>query len=184
MTLRCPLGDFTSTQSRALAVLARKYTGDTVRLTVDQNILFRWVPDALLPDLYEDILEIGLGEAGANTLRDIVACPGTDTCKLGISASRGLAGVLEKELVTQVAKGKEHITSLAVKVSGCFNSCGQHHIADIGFLGVSRNVKGRRVPHFQLVVGGQRKDNASTYGLAIGAFPSKVVPKVVDEMVD
>ena len=84
------------------------------------------------------------------------ACPGTDTCKLGISSSRGLAGEL-RQAAARVGhrQGPERASSLHIKVSGCFNSCGQHHVADLGFLGVSRNVGGRRVPHFQLVVGGQ-----------------------------
>src|SRR5262249_33571239 len=107
----------------------------------------------------------------------ITACPGTDTCKLGISSSRALAAELGKQLVAAGTDKDEKARGLHIKTSGCFNACGQHHVADIGFLGVSRNVNGRRVPHFQLVIGGQWSNNAGAYGLAIGAIPSKRVPE-------
>ncbi len=182
-TVRLPLGDLTSDQARYLADMARRYTGDTVRLTVEQNLVFRWLPEADLPDFYRDLSQVGLHEAGAGTVQDITACPGTDTCKLGISASRGLAGVLEEKLAKTRESLPQAAQALRIKTSGCFNSCGQHHIADIGFLGVSRNVSGRRVAHFQLVVGGQWSQNGGSYGLAVGAFPSKRVPDVIDRMI-
>lgn len=181
-TIRLPLGDLTSTQARALADLARRYTGDTIRLTVEQNIVLRWVPEADLPALFADLERLQLARPGASTVLDITACPGTDTCKLGIASSRGLAGVLSERLA-----GKElspDLAALHIKTSGCFNSCGQHHVADIGFLGVSRNVGGRRVAHHQLVVGGEWNNNGGSYGLAIGAFPSKRVPEVVDRLTE
>src|SRR5690606_30574393 len=124
---------------------------------------------------------VGLSEAGAETISDITSCPGTDTCKLGISASRGVAGELRKRLAV-VGERKESVENLTIKCSGCFNSCGQHHVADIGFLGVSRTVSGRRVPYFQLVVGGEWTNNAGNYGLPIGAVPSKYVPAAVDAL--
>lgn len=184
VTVRLPLGDLTSDQTRALADMARRYTGDTVRLTVEQNIVFRWLPEADLPAFYNDLDALGLAKAGAGTIQDIVSCPGTDTCKLGISSSRGLAAVLEERVAEKIDQLPADARSLRIKASGCFNSCGQHHIADIGFLGVSRNVGGRRVAHFQLVVGGQWEQNGGAYGLAVGAFPSKRVPEVVERIVD
>jgi sulfite reductase (ferredoxin) len=182
-TIRCPLGDITSDQARALADMARRYTGDTVRLTVEQNIVFRWLPEADLPALWKELDALGLGAAGASTIKDLTSCPGTDTCKLGISSSRGLAAALGEHLEQKGALDPE-LEKLHVKMSGCFNSCGQHHIADIGFLGVSRNVGGRRVAHFQLVVGGQWANNGGSYGLAIGAFPSKNIPRVLDRLTE
>jgi sulfite reductase (ferredoxin) len=173
------MGDLTSDQLRVVAELARRYVGvDNVRLTVEQNIVFRWVAESDLPDLYSDLRKVGLGLAGAATMADVTACPGTDTCKLGISSSRGLA----VELSRQLGEGAEidpALRNLRIKTSGCFNSCGQHHIADLGFLGVSRNVAGRRVPHFQVVLGGEFSRNAASYGLALGAVPSKNVPDVM-----
>jgi len=177
--VRLPLGDLTSEQARALADIARKYTGDALRTTADQNILLRWVSEADLPAVYEALERIHLGSAGAGTIGDITACPGTDTCKLGISSSRALAAQLTHELAASGLDRDPNAKHLHIKTSGCFNSCGQHHVADMGFLGVSRNVGGRRVPHFQLVVGGQWENNGGAYGLAIGAVPSKRVPAVV-----
>jgi sulfite reductase (ferredoxin) len=177
--VKLPLGDFTPDQGRSLAALMRKYTGDSLRTTVDQNLLFRWVSEADVVALYEGLKAIGLGDAGAESIDDITSCPGTDTCKLGISSSRGLAAELKRRLEVAKPEGAEN---LHIKCSGCFNSCGQHHVADIGFLGVSRNVNGRRVPHFQLVVGGQWTNNGGSYGLAIGAVPSKRVPEVVERL--
>src|SRR5262249_38481372 len=142
----------------------------------EQNLLLRWVSEGDLPALYAELRAIDLAEPGVSTITDITACPGTDTCKLGISSSRALAAELRRHLA-DAAQGSDAVQGLHIKTSGCFNSCGQHHVADIGFLGVSRNVNGRRVPHFQLVVGGKWTDNAGAYGLAIGAIPSKRVPE-------
>jgi sulfite reductase (ferredoxin) len=127
---------------------------------------------------------VGLADAGADTITDITACPGTDTCKLGISSSRGLAAELVHQLKVIENELDPATKALHIKCSGCHNSCGQHHVADLGFLGVSRNVNGRRVPHFQLVVGGELTHNAANYGLAIGAIPSKNVPKAVKILTD
>jgi sulfite reductase (ferredoxin) len=181
-TVTLPLGDFTPSQGRALGDIARRYSTDALRTTVAQNLLYRWIPEAELPRLYEELKALGLAEAGAETITDITSCPGTDTCKLGISSSRGLAGELRKRLSLVEDKLDPAAKNLHIKCSGCFNSCGQHHVADLGFLGVSRNVNGRRVAHFQLVVGGELAKNGGTYGLAIGAIPSKRVPDFVERM--
>jgi sulfite reductase (ferredoxin) len=181
-TVALPLGDLSSAQMRALADVARKYVGDNVRTTVEQNIVLRWVPEADLPALYSDLQAIGLAEAGAGTIVDITACPGTDTCKLGISSSRGLASELRRDLAAKSLHLDENVGNLHIKVSGCFNACGQHHIADLGFWGVQRKVGGHTVPHFQVVLGGQFANNAGANGLAIGAVPSKNIPAVVHRL--
>ena len=179
-----PLGDVTARQGRQLADIARRFSGDAMRTTVEQNLCFRWVANGDLPALYEALAEIGVGESGANTITDITACPGTDTCKLGISSSRGLAGELKKRLTVVQDELPPAARALHIKTSGCFNACGQHHAADLGFLGVSRNVGGRRVPHFQVVVGGKWTHNAGAFGLAIGAIPSKNVPEMVKRLTE
>lgn len=184
VTVALPLGDFTPRQARALADLARTYIPGTLRLTVDQNILLRWVSDADLPALHAELEDAGLGQPGAGTVVDVTACPGTDTCKLGISSSRGLAGVLRERLAARAATMDEAVRNLTIKVSGCFNSCGQHHVADLGFYGVSRKKGNYTVPHFQVLVGARRQDNASAYGLAIIAIPSKRIPEVVDRLTE
>jgi sulfite reductase (ferredoxin) len=132
-----------------------------------------------LPEFYQAIKAIGLGAADAATIVDVTACPGTDTCKLGIASSRGLARQLRYQLGEKSLELDEAVKNLRIKISGCFNSCGQHHIADIGFYGINRNVKGFQVPHFQVILGGKFHDNAGEYGVAIGAVPSKRVPEAV-----
>lgn len=175
-----PLGDMTSTQMFRLADLARQYAGDTVRTTVEQNMVLRWVSESDLPDLYSELKAVGLADAGINTIVDITSCPGTDTCKLGIASSRGLTGELREQLTAKIDTLPEAVKELKIKVSGCFNSCGQHHVADIGFFGNSRRSGNYLVPHFQLVLGGKWKQNAGSYGMAIGAVPSKRVPEVLE----
>ncbi|MBC8310754.1 MAG: nitrite/sulfite reductase [Candidatus Marinimicrobia bacterium] len=179
VTIALPLGDFSSHQGRKLAYIADKYVGDAIRLTVEQNIVLRWVSNEDLPELYKELNAIGLAIPDAGTIVDVTSCPGTDTCKLGIASSRGLAGELRLQLAQKSLELDKAIKGLRIKVSGCFNSCGQHHIADIGFYGNSRNIKGFKVPHFQVVLGGEWKKNGGSYGMAIGAVPSKKIPKAV-----
>ncbi|MBZ5575960.1 MAG: nitrite/sulfite reductase [Acidobacteriia bacterium] len=182
VTVTLPLGDITADQLRALAVIARRYTKETLRSTVEQNLVLRWVSERDLPALYAELKAAELALPGAGTIVDVVACPGTDTCKLGISASRGLAAELRSRLMAKGYELEEAIRGLHIKISGCFNSCGQHHVADLGFYGVSRNKNGYTVPHFQLVLGGKWEENAGAYGLAIGAVPSKRIPETVDRI--
>jgi sulfite reductase (ferredoxin) len=181
-TVNLPLGDIGAWQMRRLADLSRRYAGGELRTTVEQNIVLRFVADRDLPALYRDLAGIGLGEAGAGGIADVTACPGTDTCKLGIASSRGLAGELRQRLGAGVQGLDPAVQGLHIKISGCFNSCGQHHLADLGFYGVSRKVGGTTVPHFRVVLGGQWGENAGHYGLTIGAVPSKRIPDLVDRL--
>jgi sulfite reductase beta subunit-like hemoprotein len=176
-TVALPLGDITANQLRSLADIVRRFTKETIRTTVEQNFVIRWVSRADLPELYKALQAAGLGAAGAGTIVDVVSCPGTDTCKLGISSSRGLAGELRVRLAEKNFQMDEAVQNLHIKVSGCFNSCGQHHISDLGFYGVSRKVGGYAVPHFQVVLGGEWEHNGGSYGQPIAAVPSKNIPQ-------
>ncbi len=163
----------------------RRFTRKTIRATVEQNFVIRWVSESDLPELYPGAGSRGPGgAAGAGTIVDIVACPGTDTCKLGISSSRGLAAELRKRLAEKSFQMDEAVQNLHIKISGCFNSCGQHHVADLGFYGVSRKMSGYTVPHFQVVLGGEWAHNACSYGMPIVAVPSKMIPEVVTRLCD
>jgi sulfite reductase (ferredoxin) len=182
VTVALPLGDLTADQLRGLADIVRRFTNGTIRTTVEQNFVIRWVSKADVLDLYQALDAIGLSEPGASNIMDVVACPGTDTCKLGISSSRGLAGELRRTLAATSYQMDEAVQDLHVKISGCFNSCGQHHIGDIGFYGVARTIKGFKVPHFQVVLGGQWEENAGSYGVSIVAIPSKRVPEALNRL--
>ena len=183
-TLTLPLGDISAWQLRRLADIARRFCGDNIRTTVEQNIVLRWVSEAELPQLYRALGGVGLADPGAGTIVDVTACPGTDTCKLGIASSRGLGAEIRTRLQSKFLQMDQAVTSLRIKISGCFNSCGQHHVADIGFYGTSRTVAKRKVPHFQVFLGGTRLNNAGAYGLGIGSVPSKAAPQVIERIVE
>jgi len=184
VTIALPLGDITANQLRALADVARRFTKETIRTTVEQNIVLRWVSQGDLSEMWQALRAAGLAEPGAETILDVVTCPGTDTCKLGISSSRGLAAELRKRLAEKNFQFDEAVQNLHIKISGCFNSCGQHHVADLGFYGVSRKMAGYAVPHFQVVLGGEWTHNGESYGMPVMAIPSKHIPEVVTRLVD
>ena len=179
-----PLGDITANQLRSLADIVRRFTRETIRTTVEQNFVIRWVSRSDLPELYKALEAAGLGDPGAGAIVDVIACPGTDTCKLGISSSRGLAGELRTRLAEKSLQMDEAVHNLHIKISGCFNSCGQHHVADLGFYGVSRKLGGYAVPHFQVVLGGEWEHNGGSYGLPVVAVPSKNIPQVVTRLTE
>src|SRR4029077_11180195 len=184
VTIALPLGDITANQLRALAEIARRFTKETIRSTVEQNIVLRWISRNDLAELWRALKGAGLADPTAETILDVVTCPGTDTCKLGISSSRGLAAELRKRLAEKNFQFDEAVQNLHIKISGCFNSCGQHHVADLGFYGVSRKMAGYAVPHFQVVLGGEWAHNAESYGMPVMAIPSKHIPEVVIRLVD
>ena len=180
ITLNTPLGDFTAQQGFQLADIARRYVGDNIRLSVEQNVVLRWVADADLPAIYRDLREIGLGDANAGTIVDITTCPGTDTCKLGIASSRGLTAELRTRLIEKINILPDAVRANSrSRSAAAFNSCGQHHVADIGFFGNSRRSGNHKLPHFQVVLGGQWQQNAGSFGLAVGAVPARRVPEVL-----
>ena len=175
-----PLGDASAPQMRGLANIGRKYINDTIRFTVEQNIVFRWISNADLPEFYEDLKKLHLHSVG-NILADVTACPGTDSCKLGISASRGLAATLHSKLRDDLSElGSQ--AGMKIKISGCPNSCGQHHIADLGFFGSAQSKKGKIAPVFQMVLGGTTNANAEAYGLAIGKISPHHIPEAIQRL--
>lgn len=184
VAIALPLGDLTASQMRRLADVVRQFTQDTIRTTVEQNLLLRWIHEADLPALYLALKAIHLHQPGAHTILDIVACPGTDTCKLGISSSRGLAAELRQRLAIKSWQYDEGVKNIRIKVSGCFNSCSQHTVAEIGFYGSNRLLSRRRVPHFHLILGGEWDNNAAHYGQSLGVIPSKRIPEVVEFLID
>ena len=162
------LGDFYTPQARQIADLVGKYANNEVRFTLRQNILIRDVQEKAIPFFYQELKKIGLADAGYNTFGDITACPGTDTCNLGIASSTGIAKELEKVILAeypQYLKNKD----LTIKISGCMNACGQHNMAHIGFQGMSMKVGKTVVPALQVLLGG------GTLGNGQGRFADKVI---------
>ncbi|HYM09391.1 MAG TPA: hypothetical protein VEU62_01595, partial [Bryobacterales bacterium] len=183
VTVYLPLGDISSDQMRGLARLCRQYTRDTVRTTVEQNIFVRWIPSGELPNFYDALRELDLAETGASSLADVTACPGTDSCKLGIASSRGLAALLHQKFNNGLGDLADR-QDLKVKISGCFNSCGQHHIADIGFFGSVQRKGAHVAPVFQVLLGGETRGNACAYGLAVTKVPAQNAPAVIKKLTD
>lgn len=166
--IRVPLGDFYTGAARQLADLIKKYAGNELRFTLRQDILVRHVREELLPFFYLELKKLGLSETGYNKTVDITACPGTDTCNLGIASSTGIADVLEdvlKEEYPQFTNGKD----ITIKISGCMNACGQHNMAEIGFQGMSIKVGKSVAPALQILLGG------GTLGDGNGRFADKVI---------
>ena len=181
VTVRLPLGDITPEGLRALAAIAETYAAE-VRSAISQNLLLRFVPEEALGGLYEALLEAGLALPEAHTLLDITRCPGADTCNLAITRSRGLAQALEAHLSALPLAQDPGAKAIGVKISGCPNSCGQHHIADIGFYGSSRKVGEREVPHYVLLLGGRTREGEARFGQVVGRIPARRVPEAVERI--
>ncbi|MCZ7624836.1 MAG: nitrite/sulfite reductase [Candidatus Methylomirabilis sp.] len=152
VTIRLDLGDITSAQIRTLAFVAREFGDGTVRSTNQQNFALRWIPAERLPALYRVLSVVGLAAPSAERLADITACPGAETCQLGITSSRGL-GAAMGALFDDELKDLADETGLRIKISACPNSCGQHHLADIGLYGGAKKFNGRQVADLRDVAG-------------------------------
>ncbi len=163
------LGDFYTDKARALADLVERYAASEIRLSLRQNILIPYVVESLLPFFYTELEKLGFTEAGYNKAVDITACPGTDTCNLGIASSTGIAEELERVIRTEYPN-YIHNKDVVIKISGCMNACGQHNMADIGFQGMSVRTKSKLVaPALQVLLGG------GNFGNGNGRFADKVV---------
>ena len=171
-TVTTVLGDLTAAQMRLLGQLALAYSDGTVRITSDQNVVLRWVPESALPALYGRLAAAGLSRAGASTLADVTSCPGAESCKLAVTQSRGLGRLLSDAL-----DGRPDLVSavpgLDIKISGCPNGCGQHHIAGIGFQGSLRKVGGRPAPHYFVMIGGGASAEMTTFGRHVATVPAR-----------
>ncbi|HEX9780545.1 MAG TPA: nitrite/sulfite reductase [bacterium] len=181
VTVRLLLGDLSVPQLRGLADAARRFSGGRVVTTPWQDVCLPWVREEDLPSLYAVLVPLGLGRADAERIQDITSCPGADTCQIGITASRGLATALADTLDAPEYK-TDDLQALRIKLSGCPNSCGQHHIADIGMFGSSRNVAGRPVPFYQVLVGGGCGDGEASFGQTVARLPARRVPQAVEAL--
>ena len=179
--VRLRSGDLTTEQMFALADLTERYANGNIRTTIGQNMMVRWIPDSQLPHFYEELVTHGLGDPGAEGVEDIVACPGTDTCGLGITSSKGLARALAE--VFPAGKTPDDLKGVDVKISGCHNSCAQHHIATIGLHGVGKRIGDHVAPVYELHLGGQVNGTAKIAQLIV-KVPAKNVPAAVQHLLD
>jgi sulfite reductase beta subunit-like hemoprotein len=176
-------GDLTPSQFRDLGQIMRDFSGGWARTTVGQNLVLRWVRDEAIYDVWQRLTAIGLGEAGAQEITDNVSCPGTDSCKLGITSSMGLnaainAKLLEMDIQDPLSR------RIHIKNSGCPNGCSQHHIADLGFYGASIKVGEHTIPAYVAHVGGTYEQGQVGYGTRLKVrLPAKRVPVAVERWI-
>ena len=173
------LGDITADQWRALASIQREL-GAEVRVTNRQNLVFRNLAEAQLPTLHQRLTAIDMAEPGAELARDVVACPGADTCNLAVTQSRGLADAIGARLEDE---GLAEVGGLRTNISGCTNSCGQHHISDIGFMGVERRAHGQPAPGYQMLLGGYVGQTQVHFGDKALRLPAKNAPEAAVRVV-
>jgi sulfite reductase beta subunit-like hemoprotein len=183
-------GNLSASQFHALATIMAKYTGGRARVSQEQNLLLRFIPEHMLHDVFDELTKIGLAESDANSISNVVSCPGTDSCKLGITSSMGLAGALKKEIDSwNDLTSDEGVNDIRVKMSGCPNGCGLHHIANIGFHGAAtKGPDGQQIPAYEMFLGGNYGDvnvQDSRIGTRIPRIkiPAKSVPGVLKQVV-
>jgi sulfite reductase beta subunit-like hemoprotein len=182
VTVKVTRGDLTPEQLRGLAQIMRDHTGGYARTAVEQNLVLRWVRDEAVYDVWQRLGELDLGEAGADEINDVVSCPGTDSCKLGITSSMGLNAAIS-ERIERMAITDELSRQIAIKMSGCPNGCGQHHIGTIGFYGASIKVGEHTVPAYIPHLGGNGM-GATKFGERLKVrLPAKRVPEAVERWI-
>ncbi|SNT29989.1 sulfite reductase (ferredoxin) [Ekhidna lutea] len=182
--IKVPLGNISSTIARKIALIAEAYASTDIRITINQGLLFRYVSVESLPALYTALGELDLNKPGFDTLADVTACPGTDTCNLGVTNSTQLATELEKVIQTEYVHLIDE-SQIKIKISGCMNSCGQHMIANIGFHGSSIKNGDHVVPAMQVVIGGGiEPDHQGYIAEKVIKLPTKRIPDAVRILLD
>ena len=181
VTATITLGDVTSAQLRLIADLASAHGDGTVRVTPNQNLLFRWVPAEEVWALHARLAAAGLGGAGADGPSDVTSCPGAETCRLAVTRSRGLGALLGDHLRARPDLA-DALPGLDIKISGCPNGCGQHHIAGLGFQGSVRKVGPRAVPQYFVMVGGGVDDDGARFGRLAARIPARRIPQAVERI--
>jgi sulfite reductase (ferredoxin) len=180
VTAKVTRGDLTPEQFRGLAAIMREYTGGFARTTVQQNLVLRWVRDEAVYDVWRRLVDLGLGDPGARQITDVVSCPGTDSCKLGITSSMGLNRAIQ-ERVEGMGITDPLTRQIHIKMSGCPNGCSQHHIANIGFYGASLKVGGKQMPAYIPHLAGNYEGGEVVYGARLKSrLPAKRVPDAVE----
>ncbi|MDA1282575.1 MAG: nitrite/sulfite reductase [Chloroflexi bacterium] len=183
--VRVERGDVYANQWSQLADVARKFAGGRARIDQQQNLVYRWVRNESLYDIYQALGAVGFSAAGRETIRDVVTCPGTDSCKLGITSSMGLNKALG-ETLDGLGELDPLVEKMHIKASGCPNSCGQHHIASIGFHGAVVKGPGGQAPAYELFLGGRSTEEGGTkIGTRVKArIPAKQAPEALKTVLD
>lgn len=176
-------GDLRPEQFRGLAAIMRQYCGGHARTTIGQNVVLRWVRDESLYEVFSALRDLALADVGAQAITDVVSCPGTDSCKLGITSSMGLNQAIQQR-VEAMAIDDPLTRRITIKMSGCPNSCGQHHIANIGFHGAAMKVGPNQLPAYHVFVGGSYQDGVLRMATQLRVrLPARRGPDAVERFV-
>src|SRR5581483_9091977 len=183
VTVTVPLGNLSPEQFRGLGSIMRRFSGGNARTQQNQNLVLRYVREDALPALHRELTALKLGAPDAGLMADTVACPGTDSCKLGISSSQGVGGAL-REAVLSWGITDELANQIHIKASGCPNGCGQHHLAAIGLQGSTYRNGDLEIPCFDIFLGGGNYVGGGRYATRVARVPSKRAPQAVRKIID
>lgn len=175
--VRLLLGDITAAQLRGLAKLLERFGDGSLRTTIDQNLLIPWVDRRSLPALHRELGALDLAKDGLRTARDVTSCPGAESCNLAVTSSRRLAAAIAARLDAPDAKNLAGLAGTSIKISGCPNSCGQHHIADLGWHGGAKTVGGTALPVYQLHLGGGVGPDGAHFGRQVVKIVARRAPE-------
>src|SRR5262249_12784806 len=181
--VQLPLGDVTSDQMRAAGRSARRFRNGTLRSTDGQNIVLPWIAEGALPAVHAGLVAIDLANPDVSTINDVVSCPGMDYCSLAITRSMGMAERIRAHLLAHPDSRDgfaERLGPFAIKISGCPNSCGQHHVGDIGLTGhLAKTPDGGERPFYSILVGGGGGEGAGRIGKRLGRFAEEDASAVI-----
>ncbi len=182
----CPIGDMTVPQMHALAGISRKYAGGKIRTAVNQNMVLRWIHEEDLVSVHADLAVCGLAEDGVLTISDVMTCPGTDTCSLGVTSSKGMGTAIRETLFAENGHFKSDplVEQIRIKISGCPNSCGHHHVADIGFYGNAVRSGERMVPAFSMLIAGKADGADARIGKHLMKVAAKKIPDALKTLLE
>jgi sulfite reductase beta subunit-like hemoprotein len=182
VTVTVPMGNLSFEQFRGLAEIMRRFSGGTARTQQNQNLVLRWVRAEALPTLHAKLTALELGAAEAGLIADVVTCPGTDTCSLAITASQRLGFVL-RDAILEMGIDDPLVREIPIKVSGCPNGCGLHHLGAIGLQGSSFKAGRTEIPCYDLFLGGGNYIGGDKYGARVARVPAKRIPQAVAKII-
>jgi sulfite reductase beta subunit-like hemoprotein len=182
VTVKVDQGNLSGDQLRGVARIAATAGDGLVRVVLNQNLLLAFIPLGRLPHVYAALRELSLADAGANEIDDIITCPGSYSCNLGLTKTMNLGAALQEAVRVY---DDQQVKRLSIKASGCPNSCGHHWTADIGFYGNARKIDGKEVPYYQMLLGGGYDDQGNLrFGLAVQAVAARLAPVAVVRVLD
>ncbi len=182
VTVKVDQGNLSSDQFRGVARIAATAGDGLVRIVINQNLLLAYIPLGRLPQVYAALREINLADAGANEIDDIITCPGSYSCNLGLTKTMNLGAALQDAVRSY---DDPQVRRLDIKASGCPNACGHHWVGDIGFYGNARKIDGKEVPYYQMLLGGGYDEQGSLrFGLAIQSIPARLAPEAVKRVLN